>query len=127
MRISDWSSDVCSSDLKHGHLGGAGVRCAVVRYEAITEESGMDDPDRGDTRCAMKPLAAPVLIARCRCLHLRREADTAVQSTASLDPIGAELARRLPHRRAHPGSFPPIGAVRRVALGNSLSVSVDIV
>src|SRR3546814_20688222 len=56
--------------------------CAVVRYEAITEEPGMDDPDRGDTRSAMKPSAAPVLIARCRCLHMRRAADLAGQISA---------------------------------------------
>src|SRR3546814_14767619 len=90
---------------KHGHLGGAGVRCAVVRYEAITEEPGVDDPDRGDTRCAMKPLAAPVLIARCRCLHLPRAADLPVQATARLDPNGAAQGHRLPDRCDHPGAF----------------------
>src|SRR3546814_8343943 len=93
---------------KHGHLGGAGVRCAVVRYEAITEEPGMDDPDRGDTRCAMKLLAAQVLIAGCRCLHLRRAADLAVQCTASLDPICDKLAARLPDSCAHAVAFTPL-------------------
>src|SRR3546814_6686181 len=33
MRISDWSSDVCSSDLYLWHRGGAGVRAALLSRE----------------------------------------------------------------------------------------------
>src|SRR3546814_5140602 len=31
MRISDWSSDVCSSDLAFGAMGTAGQRCTTMR------------------------------------------------------------------------------------------------
>ena len=41
------------------------------------------------------PSAAPVLIARRRCLRRGRAADFAVQRSTSLDPICDELARRL--------------------------------
>src|SRR3546814_11478412 len=68
----------------------------------------------------MKPLAAPVLIALCRCLHLRRAADLAVQLTASLDPIGDELARRLPDRCDHAGAFTPIGRRLHGVIDNRL-------
>src|SRR3546814_15109234 len=68
----------------------------------------------------MKPLAAPVLIALCRCLHLRRAADLAVQLTASLDPIGDELARRLPDRCDHAGAVTPIGRRLHGGIANHL-------
>src|SRR3546814_3250752 len=37
MRISDWSSDVCSSDLRVAHLGG------ILAAVAILEEDLLDD------------------------------------------------------------------------------------
>src|SRR3546814_12337714 len=41
MRISDWSSDVCSSDLLKGALGRAQVA-------AVEPEVGIDDADEGE-------------------------------------------------------------------------------
>src|SRR3546814_18165703 len=32
MRISDWSSDVCSSDLRGGEIGGVGAEAAGARH-----------------------------------------------------------------------------------------------
>src|SRR3546814_4340287 len=40
MRISDWSSDVCSSDLCHGwRLPPEGARCAAAKTSASKAES----------------------------------------------------------------------------------------
>src|SRR3546814_8666114 len=50
MRISDWSSDVCSSDLVYEHSVGTGfARQERVRKEATRNEEGRDDAP-GDER-----------------------------------------------------------------------------
>ena len=45
---------------EHCHLGGAGMRRAIIRHKAITEEPGLDDPDRRDT-----PLPAETVSGSC--------------------------------------------------------------
>src|SRR3546814_4433330 len=48
MRISDWSSDVCSSDLEHAHRVGA-VAVAVAQVEARVEhQRARDRPVLGE-------------------------------------------------------------------------------
>src|SRR3546814_1257287 len=53
MRISDWSSDVCSSDLVEALLGGCELkRCELLRCELLRGEA----PGRG------RPLQAAVRV-----------------------------------------------------------------
>src|SRR3546814_7960439 len=40
MRISDWSSDVCSSDLVTDRLGAQGTVCGGGRYDGLIELLG---------------------------------------------------------------------------------------
>src|SRR3546814_9607646 len=42
MRISDWSSDVCSSDLLH--IGGAGVARGYLNRPELTQQKFVPDP-----------------------------------------------------------------------------------
>src|SRR3546814_8305086 len=42
MRISDWSSDVCSSDLLEGPASGGGGGCALVGVECAPAAVGGD-------------------------------------------------------------------------------------
>src|SRR3546814_9545958 len=52
MRISDWSSDVCSSDLNTGHPGGIATvhansaTAALYRLEQLVQESVVTVPRR---------------------------------------------------------------------------------
>src|SRR3546814_1963839 len=52
MRMSDWISDVCSSDLKAGEESSGPIRgyvscgCRRVRVEAYARGSGRSDPDK---------------------------------------------------------------------------------
>src|SRR3546814_18778847 len=49
MRISDWSSDVCSSDLASGYqVGGAAVYTAGHAVRQMTRSAA--DPQTGETR-----------------------------------------------------------------------------
>src|SRR3546814_6699641 len=72
MRISDWSSDVCSSDLRHraevghqasGHRGGYRHRCGrPVRIQPEQVRTGGGCPDRAEDARGMKALRV-VLVA----------------------------------------------------------------
>src|SRR3546814_13113702 len=53
MRISDWSSDVCSSDL--------GRRLSTKRILEIVTEHGVETPDRGLVKLPAGQLAASTL------------------------------------------------------------------
>src|SRR3546814_1024871 len=77
---------------------------AVVRYEAITEEPGMDDPDRGDTRCAMKPLAAPVLIARCRSEEHTSELQSLMRISYAVFCLKKKTQQIITTTRTHDGT-----------------------
>src|SRR3546814_2247151 len=76
MRMSDWSSDVCASDLRHGgrpgrgdgsdrssgprggharRLAGAGVLAALPAVEAAALAGGADHDGCGNTRCQGRP------------------------------------------------------------------------
>src|SRR3546814_2916726 len=54
MRISDWSSDVCSSDLAQDHPGGGQLLREAARGgarpEAVHPPAPAGDPDRGGER-----------------------------------------------------------------------------
>src|SRR3546814_2267329 len=47
MRISDWSSDVCSSDLAHLPRGGGGGQLHPCRRTAEPQPVGGEPPDLG--------------------------------------------------------------------------------
>src|SRR3546814_9840118 len=47
MRISDWSSDVCSSDLPLAHRLGVGAARQAEAIFALVEAAGLDQPRRG--------------------------------------------------------------------------------
>src|SRR3546814_3075869 len=64
VRISDWSSDVCSSDLRVGGLGGPGhARCAGAELEGLQPSAAID----GEALCRARipfydqPCAARIL------------------------------------------------------------------
>src|SRR3546814_5439154 len=70
MRISDWSSDVCSSDLIHQQAGRAGAEAALdQRIDLVGAERG-DDGEEADGEEAggvpHRPLAAQPLGQRER-------------------------------------------------------------
>src|SRR3546814_9314862 len=62
MRISDWSSDVCSSDLQ---LGGIGTALVAQRVEAGGDEQGRRQARGGevDRRCAVIRGVGGILVA----------------------------------------------------------------
>src|SRR3546814_4875695 len=53
MRISDWSSDVCSSDLAHGHLGRLGRLFLLLGIEAAGDSVGQRIADLGNRNIAV--------------------------------------------------------------------------
>src|SRR3546814_2194060 len=68
MRISDWSSDVCSSDLISGHdpAGGAGIHAdleavAAQGAHALTVITALTVQDSGNVY-RVEPVAAPLLV-----------------------------------------------------------------
>src|SRR3546814_11175263 len=101
MRISDWSSDVCSSDLGDradllGRRGDPVLRDVVDQRLAVDEAP--DEPRTGDAvdlgPLAGDPLARPVVqIARQRRLADRRPAGRAVGFDAALEETGIETER----------------------------------
>src|SRR3546814_11859348 len=61
MRISDWSSDVCSSDLvQHSWRRGMSIRCAILSAAAILLAGSAGDPtiDR-EAAVTLEPMAKP--------------------------------------------------------------------
>src|SRR3546814_17165798 len=66
MRISDWSSDVCSSDLAGGEAGGAGVLSGpsggASAGGTVGASSGVGE-GAGGTSCATAAVAIPSAIA----------------------------------------------------------------
>src|SRR3546814_19904201 len=65
MRISDWSSDVCSSDLLHGPPGGDGRHLGGAGLEGDAE-LGPHGP-RGASDAAQVPAPLPRQIGRASC------------------------------------------------------------
>src|SRR3546814_9376761 len=64
VRISDWSSDVCSSDLRVGGLGGPGhARCAGAELEGLQPSAAIDGEALGRARLPFydQPCAARIL------------------------------------------------------------------
>src|SRR3546814_1562482 len=60
MRISDWSSDVCSSDLQRGHgAGGVLDHVAHDRLEAVGDAVELVLQRRGDAHVAADQVAVP--------------------------------------------------------------------
>src|SRR3546814_11835635 len=70
MRISDWSSDVCSSDLVEGEDGDHGadrdIFAAVAASDPVVEGSGaaldLGERQRGERRVAALPQAMQVFV-----------------------------------------------------------------
>src|SRR3546814_14636134 len=110
MRISDWSSDVCSSDLAAVHEGAADARATVLPSSLC--ESGVSDQIR---RCAPAGRTPRLQgqwqgIGQCHRIPGRR----ARQSGADLRSRAVFNARQL-HAQDR----------QRVAEGKSVSVRVD--
>src|SRR3546814_14700879 len=101
MRISDWSSDVCSSDLANLREGMGRVRSAVD--ELRHHEMG----HMGDERAAL--LAAGItrdvgwIVANC---------ELAPAADAALHPIIGRLAADAAALKSHPGEVAPIASMR---------------
>src|SRR3546814_15953768 len=58
MRISDWSSDVCSSDLVADDVPDSGYRVAHVGYQLVVWHTVGTDVDRRDARAQPQNEAA---------------------------------------------------------------------
>src|SRR3546814_8627914 len=83
MRISDWSSDVCSSDLLGGRTFGAG------------EAAGQDDVgDSHDVLSGLHPLTSAAAAARPHCQAVR--AGPAPRPAAGGAAAAATTRRRCP-------------------------------
>src|SRR3546814_7405179 len=96
MRISDWSSDVCSSDLKAP--GRIIDRVAREHFVARGQQREQRAGDRGETRGVDERLVGIFEVAeRIAQCTLGREADTAVGHLAA---IVERLAARQQHSRA---------------------------
>src|SRR3546814_5809679 len=75
MRISDWSSDVCSSDLRRSHAQAAvGAPTAALPVEGQLQRHAHGIPAEAVPRCALRAAAA----RSCRPHRLADEAAAAV-------------------------------------------------
>src|SRR3546814_14502502 len=92
MRISDWSSDVCSSDLAppayHARLWQTSVRSGAGRVEL---DAARARPDRKPCRPQPPPRPATLATARARAgrvrLHGRRAAGAAALCGVALEAV----------------------------------------
>src|SRR3546814_1925202 len=96
MRISDWSSDVCSSDLVRHH------RCNLDDRVAVGVEPGhlQVDPDQPAVACAIACHVCPCCRIQRNIIALRQRATCSGQ-------------RRVPATAAEPVGQPPAGFVAR--------------
>src|SRR3546814_2917118 len=75
MRISDWSSDVCSSDLTQGRPAqprGAAPRSAPALGQLRLDRPGRRLPGQADQGQARRAAVAAVAQAPCRALEIGR-------------------------------------------------------
>src|SRR3546814_16339618 len=112
MRISDWSSDVCSSDLeypaskaeRHGkeHRGRApkGTKCHVEQQKDAREAERHHDRESLRGRLQAFEFAAPFEVIARRQLHLRdlllRFGDKGARNTAFPVPLHAVAPLAMP-------------------------------
>src|SRR3546814_18000734 len=89
MRISDWSSDVCSSDLSDGQSDSAGERCRKPRPGGRHCRSRPKRRDESEARCVGGPGNA------------NRQRPTAVVGQARRAQAGVGLGARTHPRSAH--------------------------
>src|SRR3546814_6516729 len=102
MRISDWSSDVCSSDLAkdRAKVGKDAIERFMIRPLRVLGRGGEERGDIGD-----------VLIGQARCLRVHR----AVRAVTALVLVqcGGDVFRRLAAKLGH-----AIGRINVVVLRN---------
>src|SRR3546814_9661251 len=99
MRISDWSSDVCSSDLWLSRRLGAGLEVDDVVQEAYAVL--VELPDVAHIR---EPRAYLFTTARSVVLqHVRRSRIVAIEAVAEIDRLDIEHDERSPDRHAMAG------------------------
>src|SRR3546814_19374643 len=102
MRISDWSSDVCSSDLAAASLAARGTDCRPLNvshaFHSARLDPILDDLQQAASRLTMRPAAIPIASNLDGCMrtafdprHWRdpaREADTFPEGMATLTGLG---------------------------------------
>src|SRR3546814_8339284 len=66
MRISDWSSDVCSSDLPHLHLFVDDAARNIVGHEAVDLDTAVHRAGMHDQRIRPRHLQLQIGRASCR-------------------------------------------------------------
>src|SRR3546814_8621909 len=91
MRISDWSSDVCSSDLISGRLIGAGVRMGASDFAAA--ERLLERAEAELSRVPARRFATALEIARARLAALKGDAREAL---SRINAAKAHCPTRLP-------------------------------
>src|SRR3546814_17019953 len=125
MRISDWSSDVCSSDLVEGlveNRGGSPDERKGDDPESDDQELTVTAEGRAELRRLLSANVRPqvsdlnklVIALKMRFLHLMEPADQRVQAELLNDLCARELARPPPLR---PSPRPGPGPTRKAPGG----------
>src|SRR3546814_4405413 len=104
MRISDWSSDVCSSDLQGDRVGDLRLQSGIALLERVDDERRIVERGVRDRRA----------------LLLRRRIefdDVGRANVARTRATEAELAGEIPDQPDLPGADAAAGAIVGVAIG----------
>src|SRR3546814_18300057 len=94
MRISDWNSAVCSSDLDAGASRGRAFANALAPADFTGKWTGLAAPDRRLTAVTAAELATPAEEAQAIALALRAALEEPGKTAALVTPDRA-LARRV--------------------------------
>src|SRR3546814_1771451 len=89
MRISDWSSDVCSSDLTHQRLGNASYNHDVAWSGDRVAEQVEADADIADAGRRKRACLAAMLAGA----HARAPSALAIASTSPKTPAPVKIGR----------------------------------
>src|SRR3546814_17831199 len=109
MRMSDWSSDVCSSDLAAYHLIAGSVHMEAYVYDHVRTPRGKGRPDGALHEITSVEMARQLLEA----VRDRNQLDTSLLDDVIIgmaQPVGEQggvLARRSAERRGGKGCVRP--------------------
>src|SRR3546814_6408040 len=99
MRISDWSSDVCSSDLAAASLAARGTDCRPLNvshaFHSARLDPILDDLQQAASRLTMRPAAIPIASNLDGCMRTAFDArywrDQAREAVARSEEHTSEL------------------------------------
>src|SRR3546814_11890098 len=93
MRISDWNSAVCSSDLDAGASRGRAFANALAPADFTGKWTGLAAPDRRLTAVTAAELATPAEEAQAIALALRAALEEPGKTAALVTPDRAQIGR----------------------------------